>query len=343
MKKRATVADVATRAGVSVATVDRVLNRRRPVRAETASAVLSAAEALDYYAAPLMRRRIPDSRPHRSFGFILQKRSKRFYRELAAAIEAEMTASPVFRGTAEIVFVDALSPTDLAAALGDLGGRVDAVAAVSIDHPHVVDEIERLRAKGVPTVTLLSALSAAPVAGHAGPDNRKAGRAAAWAIRHCAPRRGQVAVLVGSHRYGSHEDREIGFRSYFRERQPGFEILQSAAYLDDDPGAYEAMLEVLGWRERPVGCYLVGGGQEGALRALLEEDAAGEMAFVCHQLDRHTRDGLLDGAIDLVIDTPVRDLAAAALQQLSAALGDAPDAPVGDGPVPFTLHISETI
>ena len=43
---RPTVSDVAKKAGVSVATVDRVLNRRAPVKGETARRVLDAAQAL---------------------------------------------------------------------------------------------------------------------------------------------------------------------------------------------------------------------------------------------------------------------------------------------------------
>jgi len=44
MSKRPTVSDLAGAAGVSVATVDRVLNQRHPVREGTADRVLRAAE-----------------------------------------------------------------------------------------------------------------------------------------------------------------------------------------------------------------------------------------------------------------------------------------------------------
>ncbi|RYH02920.1 MAG: LacI family transcriptional regulator, partial [Alphaproteobacteria bacterium] len=48
LKRRATVHDVAREAGVSLATVDRVLNGRPGVRTETAEKVAEAIRALDF-------------------------------------------------------------------------------------------------------------------------------------------------------------------------------------------------------------------------------------------------------------------------------------------------------
>ncbi|MFZ0206355.1 MAG: helix-turn-helix domain-containing protein, partial [Roseiarcus sp.] len=55
MSKRPTVADLAEAAGVSIATVDRVLNARHRVREPTAERVLGAAEAIGFHAAPLLK------------------------------------------------------------------------------------------------------------------------------------------------------------------------------------------------------------------------------------------------------------------------------------------------
>ena len=48
LKRRATVHDVARKAGVSLATVDRVLNARPGVRVETAEKVAEAIRVLDF-------------------------------------------------------------------------------------------------------------------------------------------------------------------------------------------------------------------------------------------------------------------------------------------------------
>ncbi|MBC7479243.1 MAG: LacI family DNA-binding transcriptional regulator [Pseudorhodobacter sp.] len=48
MAQRATIADLAARAGVSVSTIDRILNSPDRVRAATAARVLAAAEELQF-------------------------------------------------------------------------------------------------------------------------------------------------------------------------------------------------------------------------------------------------------------------------------------------------------
>ncbi|TIO97114.1 MAG: LacI family transcriptional regulator, partial [Mesorhizobium sp.] len=51
MAKRPTITDLARVSGFSVATVDRVLNNRLPVREETARRVYEAATDIGYHAA----------------------------------------------------------------------------------------------------------------------------------------------------------------------------------------------------------------------------------------------------------------------------------------------------
>lgn len=63
--KRPTIATVAEHAGLSVATVDRVLNARAPVNPDTAEQVFQAAEAVGYFAARLIGQRIRERRPDR--------------------------------------------------------------------------------------------------------------------------------------------------------------------------------------------------------------------------------------------------------------------------------------
>ena len=54
MAKRATIADLARAAEVSMATVDRVINRRLPVSGATAARVMAAAETIGYHGAVLV-------------------------------------------------------------------------------------------------------------------------------------------------------------------------------------------------------------------------------------------------------------------------------------------------
>ena len=88
MSSRATLHDVAREAGVSVATVDRVLNNRDGVRARTRSIVLGAAQRLGYVGEESPE---PETRAQSRtlrFVFVFPPGSNSFIRLLGQQIEA---------------------------------------------------------------------------------------------------------------------------------------------------------------------------------------------------------------------------------------------------------------
>ena len=176
--KRATLKDIAEAAGVGVATVDRVLNQRAPVSEATTRLVVNAAEALNYHASGLMQRRLEEVAPRKRLGFILQKQGKWFYQAIKMGIERCCSDLRDIQAEADIVFVETLSPTDLAAAVEELSDRVEAIGLVSIDHPMVHAAIQASVQKDVPVFALLSPLTEPCIAGYIGVDGRKAGRTA---------------------------------------------------------------------------------------------------------------------------------------------------------------------
>ena len=119
-----------------------------------------------------------------------------------------------------IEFVENLSPDDLARALERMRRRVDAIALVAVDHPKVSAAAAECVAAGVPVFALLSPLNTPDLTGYVGIDGRKAGRTAGWAMSRFTAGRGEVGILIGSHRYIGHEEREVEFRSYMREYAP---------------------------------------------------------------------------------------------------------------------------
>ena len=103
---------------------------------------------------------------------------------------------------------------------------------VAVDYPTVTAAVEELKEKGVPVFALLSDFAAGVRESYVGLNNRKAGRTAAWMIAKTAKRPGKVAVFIGSHRFHGQELREIGFRCYFREYAPEFELLDTMVNLE---------------------------------------------------------------------------------------------------------------
>lgn len=343
MSKRPTIQDLAAAASVSVATVDRVLNQRHPVREMTAERVLKAAEAIGYHATTLLKQRLIEARPSRVLGFILQKRDDAFYRGLAADLIAATKAAETIRGRAVVEFIDELSPGAISERLRDLGARADALAVVSVDHPHVSAAIAELKARGVPTLAILSDLTAEARAGFIGRDNRKEGRTAAWMIANTARAPGKVGIIVGSHRYLCQETAEISFRSYFREHAPDFRPLEPLVNLEEARLAREATRDLMARNPDLVGLYICGGGMEGVIEAAREESAHGRVAIVCNELTDKTRAGLIDGILTAVIATPTALLAEQAVAAMIRALDPEPPPKPAMEILPFTLYIAENI
>jgi LacI family transcriptional regulator len=318
MGKRATIADLAREASVSVATVDRVLNSRLPVREVTALRVVAAAEAIGYHATGLLKQRMTEVKPC-TLGFLLQKRHDDFYKALANELLNATKSADFIRGKPVVEFMDELVPSFIAAKIREIGARVDALAVVAVDHPLVSEAIEEIVAKGKPVFTLLSDLTTPARSGYIGVDARKAGRTAAWTISRLAKKPGKVGILLGSHRYLNQETAEISFRSYMRENAPQFQLLEPLVNLDDQRIAYEAVEDMISSNADLVGIYMSGGGMEGLIRALRDENAGGRIIAVCNELIPVTRGALIDGTIDMVLATPVAPLAARAVAAMAQA------------------------
>jgi LacI family transcriptional regulator len=316
--KRATISDLARVAGVSVATVDRVLNRRLPVREDTALRVVSAAESIGYHATGLLRQRLTEVKQC-TLGFLLQKRDDDFYRALAAELQAATKSTTDIRGKAVIEFMDELVPSFIAAKIREMGARVDVLAVVAVDHPLVSEAVEEIVGMGKPVFTLLSDLTTPLRSGYIGVDARKTGRTAAWTISRLAKKAGKIGILLGSHRYLSQETAEISFRSYMRENAPRFQVLEPLVNLDDQRIAYEAVEDMISSNEDLVGIYMSGGGVEGMVRALRDENAGSRIVAVCNELMPITRSALIDGTIDMVLATPTAALAAHTIESMARA------------------------
>lgn len=306
MVKRPTLQDLAIAAGVSIATVDRVINRRLPVSDDTAQRVVQAAESIGYHATNLLKRRIQEM-PVRHLGFLLQKPDA-FYKQLSQELVNATRASRTIEGKPSVEFVEDVEPSIIADRLLQMAKKSDAVAVVAMEHPLVNNAVETITSQGKPVFTLLSNINAQACSGHFGADSRKCGRIAGWTISRLAKKPGKIGILLGSHGYLNQELSEISFRTYMREHAPDFQLLEPIINLDDERIAYEAVREMVMNNSDLVAIYVSGGGQEGLIRALREFCTPRQLVAVCNELTPATKAALHEGVIDLTLCTPFASL-----------------------------------
>ncbi len=298
--------DIANEAGVSVATVDRVLNGRLKVREETARRVCEAAHRIGYHATNLIEQRLRAGLPELRIGYVLQKERQAFYRTLAEEAGQAALSEPGIRGRVVIDFATSQSPSEVASLLLGMKGRVDAVAATAVNHHRIAEAVLELKDHGVPVIALFNDFAQGERLSYIGLNNLKVGRIAAWMLATAARRPGKIAIFVGGHRWHGHELRETGFRSFFRESKPQFRILDTLVNLETRQLTYEATLDLLARHPDVAGLYLAGGGMEGAIQALREVRQPGHVALVVNELTPESRSALRDGYLTMVIATPLR-------------------------------------
>lgn len=343
MSNRPTIADLARAAGVSVATVDRVLNGRHPVREETARRVYDAAKGIGYHAVGLLRQRVFEDLPQYRLGFLLQKPQQAFYQIVAKEMENAALALSTVRAMPQVEFVANSTPTGITEKLRAMAARNQAIALVAPDYPAVTAVVEELKERGVPVFSLLSDFAAGVREGYVGLNNHKVGRTAAWMIAKAAKRPGKVAAFVGSHRFLGHELREIGFRSYFREHAPDFEVLDTMVNLDTAEITHEATLNLLQRHPDLIGFYVCGGGMEGAISAIREEKLEGKLIAVVNELTPESRAALADDVVTLAISTPTAALARETISLMIQAIDKGPTGAPGQTFLPFDLFTPENI
>ncbi len=315
---RFTVHDIAREAGVSPATVDRVLNHRSGVRARTRSVVLEAAHRMGYVAEGAGRS--PETGERLRLDFVLPQGDNAFMLMLRAQIERQGAARPDL--DVRIAVTEGFNPDTLAATLRGLQGRTRGVGVVALDHPTVREAIRALSESGARVVTVASDVLHVPREAYVGIDNRQAGRLAGFVLgRFVAARgRGKVALFAGSLSYRGHEEREMGFRHVLAEDFPELDIVELREVRDDRARAYAEASQLLDRHPDLAGIYNIGAGNDGVARALKERDRAGRTVFVGHEATPDNRALLLDGTIDAVIDQNPRVEAREALNILAGSI-----------------------
>ncbi len=315
--KRPTIATVAAQAGLSVATVDRVLNARAPVNPETAEQVFQAAEAVGYFAARLIGQRIRERRPTYRFGILLLATAQAFYATLAQSIAAAAEHHAGANLTCQFEYIVDRSPSAIVAQIEQLAVQCDGLAVVSFAHPLINACLAQIRTAGVPVVALLSDIHEQADEPYIGQDNHVVGRTMGWLLaRTCGARKGSVGILLGGHRFLGHQARVEGLHSYLAEHAPGLKPLEPLINLDNSDITEEATLDLITRHTDLRGLCVVGGGGDGIINALAQLPKRPDLCCILQESTELSRQALSQGLIDVVMDSQPRQTGVALVELL---------------------------
>ncbi len=300
-KKSCGMSDIAQKAQVSLATVDRALNRRKGVKPRTLQRVLAIALDLGFISneeyASL------SGKGPMNVAVLLPAGTNPYLRLLGEKVH-ERAAMPI-QDTVSLrcFFIESFDAHALASALRHHAAWADGIIFMAIDHPAVRAAIEDITSNGTRVVTVITDLPHPARSAYVGLENQMAGRTAGLLMgRFIRADTGSVAMVAGSRNYRAHSERVAGFHALMEEMFPGLKVIGMREGHDNAAENYHHTISVIDNTPDLVGIYNVGGASDGIARAITKK-MRHDLVFVGHGLTSDTRRMLIDGTMDAVIDS----------------------------------------
>ena len=265
----ATIKEIAELAGVSRGTVDRVLNNRGEVNAETAARIMEIVKALDY-------------RPNKA-GLALATRKKKF--KIGVILFSEN--NPFFDQLMEGVLVKSQELADygivtvtkrvefdveaqLKAIDEFLEEEIKGLLLAPYNHERIREKIDEVTDMQIPVVTVNTDIEGSKRLAYVGSDYFQSGRVAAGIFGLMLKENTELAIVTGSPNVLCHSERIRGFREVLDKEYPNIQIAEIAENHDDEFESY-AMTKKILERYPGIGAlFYTAAGVNGGCKAVIE-------------------------------------------------------------------------
>ncbi len=298
---RPTTKDLALAAGVSLATVDRVLNGRSGVHQDTVKKVKQAIEKLGFSRNLVAANLARGKRYH--FLFLLPRTGDQFLAGLIARIEEANLAFAAEMIRAEVVLIHESDPHQIANLMGGLDtDEIDGVAIMAPESPQVRDAKARLAERGVETVSFIAGQMASGHDDFVGIDNHAAGATAGRLMGRFAARvPGRILVVAETMHSRDSLERRLGFDAVINADYPHLTVLPSLETYGDAERTGRVIRGSFARNPGLAGVYILGSEARIPLEVVAEVADAGQPVIIAHERTPFTEAALLSRRIDALI------------------------------------------
>lgn len=312
---RPTTKDLAQAAGVSRATVDRVLNGREGVKKKTVERVNRAIDELGFVR-NLQAANLAKSQSYR-FVFALPKSGDQFLDQIKQRIEEAGVVFAEDNIWCDVHAIDDNDPHSISSYLASLSEEdVAGIAIMSPETPQVRDAITRLQERGVAALPFVSNQSMMD-ADWVGVDNHAAGATAALLLgQFCGARSGSILVISESMQSRDSLERRLGFDQELNDNFPNLRALPSLETYGNEDRARSVVARSLSANSDIVGIYVLASEARIPLSIVADLGVDPSVIKIAHERTPFTEAALRDRTLDGLIAQDPGHLVRSAIRRL---------------------------
>ena len=252
-RRKPTLKDVARRAGVSTATVERALNNSGRIRAETKARVLQAIEELRYSTNEVARA-LQNGRSYTILA-VYHTDPEYFTADFArgfAAVEANLSSRGLILKTLR---TKSLQPQDAIEALKQIDFSTIDAMVIDCGGTELDAYIGDIIRNGVPVATFGSDSPSSGRNFYVGENPYVSGQMAGEMAAKMSGGQGNFVVFQGSTKVYAFNQRTRGFADVLKNEYPRMKLLPGIEHNDDDTAAIRGAIRMFTDGKRPAGVF----------------------------------------------------------------------------------------
>lgn len=298
---RPTTKDLAKEAGVSLATVDRVLNERPGVKLRTVTRVNEAIEKIGFVR-NIQAANLAKNKDYH-FEFILPSTGGVFLAELLSRIDEASHSFASEMVSAKGKQIDVNDPHAVANYLSSLNSsEIDGVAIMVPESPQVRDAIARVSERGMQVVQFLSGQPKASEMDFVGIDNYAAGATAGNIMgRFLGQQDGKIMVIAETMQSRDAIERRLGFDEIMTKQFSHFKVLPSLETYGNSDRTNRIIRQSLENNPELSGVYIMNTEAEQPIKAIDNAMNAKHLVTVAHERTAFTEAALKRDKLDAII------------------------------------------
>lgn len=318
-----TIRTIAQKAGVSRGTVDRVLNNRAGVNAETFQKVKEIAEELRYE--PNLAGQMLAARKKKiKIGYIVCDTTvDLFFKSVYSSAIKKAEELEQFGVTVQFYLIRELEDRSIAEVLKTVDlDTLDGIAMVPLKLPSVMEFIKKADEKQIPMVFFNLDAKSQQKLSYVGCDYCESGRVAAGLIGLVSPENGKVAIAsIFDEESPSFHDRYVGFLNELDRNYPDLEIVNRDTEMIFQKNDYSSIQKVIEEHRDIDSIYVVNPGNYEICEKIAELDTGKKIRIITNDIVKEQKRLMDEGVIVATIGQQPERQGALPLQILYDYIG----------------------